>query len=96
MRAIRYLGPPFPTHFTPVKATLEDPDREISAVTWKWEESTDKSSWTAITGNAADTESYTPQTEDVDNYLRATATYTFPNVIGSVEKPFSPATDNLR
>ena len=79
---------------TAVTATLEDPDGEISvsAITWKWEKSTDKTNWTVIGGET--TNRYTPQSGDVGNHLQATATYTDPNVAGSGETSVSAATDN--
>ena len=60
---------------TPLMATLDDPDEVVSAVTWRWESSTSRSSgWRTIT--TATSDSYTPATEDVGRYLRVTASYT--------------------
>ena len=60
---------------TPLDATLEDPDGDVSAVTWTWEKSTSRSNgWTAISGAASS--SYEPVDDDVDNYLRVKAEYT--------------------
>ena len=43
------------------------------AVTWKWEISTDQTNWNTITD--ATTDSYTPGSDDIGDYLRVTATY---------------------
>ena len=60
---------------TLVDATLEDPDIPVSGVTWKWyKSSTRNNSWAVISGETSN--GYTPVAGDVDNYLRATATYT--------------------
>ena len=63
--------PQIDTAFT---ATIEDPDGSVTGATWVWERSTNKSSWTTITG--ANTASYTPVAADSGNYLQATASYT--------------------
>ena len=59
---------------TPLTAELEDPDGNISAVTWKWENSTSSDAWNTISG--ATSASYTPVEADVGKSLRATASYT--------------------
>ena len=60
----------------PLKATLTDPDGDVSGITWRWHRSSNGSApWTAISGAAAD--SYTPVGgNDLRKYLRATASYT--------------------
>ena len=58
---------------TAVAATLSDPDGSVSGETWIWEKSTDKSSWSEISGETS--ASYTPVAGDVGYYLRATASY---------------------
>ena len=59
----------------PLTATLADPDRVSSNVTWSWTRSpSGTSDWTLITG--ADSASYTPIAGDAADYLQATATYT--------------------
>ena len=58
---------------TQLFATLADPDRVSGSVTWSWESSPNRSSWTPIIG--ADTDTYTPVTGDQGRYLRATASY---------------------
>ena len=71
---------------TALNATLTDPDGGISDVSWQWASSSDwdataeTGTWSVITG--ADSESYTPVDGDVDNYLRATASYTDPEGSG--------------
>ena len=64
-----------PAAGTTLTATLADDDgvKTTPAVTWAWENSTDQSNWTRITG--ADTDSITLGTEDIGNYYRVTATY---------------------
>ena len=67
------LFPRQPQVNTVLTATLHDPNLGSATVTWAWEESIDKTSWAAITGETANT--YTPVTANIGNYLRATATY---------------------
>ena len=64
-----------PAAGTTLTASLADDDgvKTTPAVTWAWENSTDQSNWTPITG--ADTDSITLGTEDIGNYYRVTATY---------------------
>ena len=60
---------------TTLSAVLEDQDGVKSdvAVTWKWEISADQTNWNTITD--ATTDSYTPGSDDIGDYLRVTATY---------------------
>ena len=58
----------------PLSVTLTDPDGGLANVSWAWESSIDKVTWTPISGSSSDT--YTPANENVDSYLRVTATYT--------------------
>ena len=58
---------------TAIDATLADPDGGINEAVWTWERSLDQTAWTAISG--ASFASYTPATEDVEQYLRVTARY---------------------
>ena len=61
---------------TPITASMSDPDGEVSGVTWQWASSTSKTgTWTDITTNGTSA-TYTPVADDVNNYLRATASYT--------------------
>ena len=56
-------------------ASLDDPDDVSGSATWSWARSPNgTSSWTLISG--ATSASYTPVFDDVDRYLRATASYT--------------------
>ena len=58
---------------------LTDIDGAVTADTWKWaKSSTAAGAYTDIEGAMAS--SYTPKPADVDHYLRATATYTDPQV----------------
>ena len=55
-------------------AGLTDPDNVSGGVRWSWERSSNSGGpWTAI-GNASSA-SYTPVADDLDKYLRATASY---------------------
>ena len=80
------LSPAQPQVGTALNATLTDPDGGISDVSWQWASSSDwdataeTGTWSVTTG--ADSESYTPVDGDVDNYLRATASYTDPEGSG--------------
>ena len=59
---------------TDLTATLTDPDGSLSAQTWSWASSPDKSVWTPISG--ANTNVYTPAAGDAGNYLQASVSYT--------------------
>ena len=59
---------------TQLTATLDDPDGNVTGVTWLWERSDDNAAWTVIGGATA--ASYTPVVGDVSNYLRVMAAYT--------------------
>ena len=63
-----------PSAGTPLTATLEDQDGGITDEVWKWEISDAQSQWTTITD--ATTNTYIPGTDDVDDYLRVSVTYT--------------------
>ncbi|MXX23221.1 MAG: hypothetical protein F4Z93_09115, partial [Rhodospirillales bacterium] len=56
-----------------LRATLLDRDGGVSGVTWAWQRSSDGTNWAAIDGGTS--ASYTPSADDVDRYLRATASY---------------------
>ncbi len=58
---------------TLLTATLDDPDGDITSLSWTWERSQNRSNWSEIDG--ATTESYTPAGDDLDHYLRVTASY---------------------
>ena len=58
-----------------VTATLTDPDGGVTGTMWQWSSaSTADGTYTAIT--EATSASYTPESGDVGNYLKATASYT--------------------
>ena len=59
--------------------TLSDPDGNTSNVTWQWARSPNGTTgWVDIAGAEARQANYTPVADDVDNYLRATASYDDP------------------
>ena len=69
------LDRPNPSLGAAVTATIKDPDGGVSGATWKWASSGEQSeSFVDISG--ATSASYTPVESDIDQYLRATATYT--------------------
>ena len=86
------LSAPTPTVDRPLEVVLTDPDADITAITWKWEKSPDRTTWTAITD--ATTNIYTPTSSDTDHYLRVTATYGDPFRLANTAEatPHSPVT----
>ena len=57
-----------------VTASLRDPDGNVRNVSWQWASSSNRSSgWSDIPGATSST--YTVAVADVDNFLRATASY---------------------
>ena len=56
-----------------LRAALSDPDGHLRSMVWQWERSSDKSTWTPISGAAR--WRYTPRSRDEGNYLRASVTY---------------------
>ena len=73
------LSPESPVVGSPVTATLTDSDGGITRLTWIWETSSDMATWSAATGTVTSegtTSTYTSVDDDVDDYLRATASYT--------------------
>ena len=54
-------------------ASLSDPDRGVTGVTWQWQVSDDQSAWSDI--KTATSASYTPEAGDENRYLRVTASY---------------------
>ena len=66
---------------TQLTATLSDLDGATRSVSWVWAKSTNNgNTWTDITG--ATSAGYTPVSADVDDLLRATASYTDPQGSG--------------
>ena len=60
-----------------ITASLTDPDGSISSAIWQWDYfSSQNGLYTDLSGNGADSYTYTPQSDDVGKYLRATASYT--------------------
>ena len=74
---------------TELVATLTDADEGIADVTWLWERSTDQDTWSVISD--AESASYTPVEADVDQYLRATASYTDGHGPGKTADPAATA-----
>ena len=68
------IEPPRGWDGTTFRARLDDDDGGISATTWQWARSPNgRSSWTDIANETSD--SYTAGADDVNQYLRATASY---------------------
>ena len=67
------IAPPRGWVDTRFRANLTDDDRGQRDITWKWERSTNRSRWMEITG--ATSSFYTAGADDVNSYLRATASY---------------------
>ncbi|MYB21710.1 MAG: hypothetical protein F4Y29_04160 [Chloroflexi bacterium] len=59
---------------TQLTAGLEDDDGSVSGEQWQWSRSSNRSSWSDIPG--ANNASYTATSDDVNQYLRATVSYT--------------------
>ena len=55
-------------------AAVMDPDGDVTSISWQWERSEDQMAWTSIEGATSAT--YTPETADEGQYLRATVAYT--------------------
>ena len=59
-----------------ITAILADPDGSISGTTWQWAASSSQhGAYTNLSGNGANTATYTPQSGDVNKYLQVTASY---------------------
>ena len=72
-------------------ASVTDVDGTPTAVSWQWSRSTSNTGgWSNIPGAGQAT--YTPVEADVDNYLRATASYTDPQGPGKSESAITSAT----
>ncbi|MYD17775.1 MAG: hypothetical protein F4W99_11635 [Chloroflexi bacterium] len=59
---------------TQLTAGLEDDDGSVSDEQWQWSRSSNRSNWSDIPG--ANNASYTATSDDVNQYLRATVSYT--------------------
>ena len=62
-----------PAFGTELTATLEDPDRGVTGESWQWQQSSEGTTWTDISG--ATEASYTPSHSDGGLMLRATVAY---------------------
>ena len=59
-----------------ITTTLTDPDGSISGTTWQWAASSSQyGDYANLSGNGANTATYTPQSSDVGNYLQVTESY---------------------
>ena len=58
---------------TRFEAMLDDDDFIVGSVDWQWQRSSNRSSWSDITGGTF--RIYTAGTDDIGQYLRATASY---------------------
>ena len=79
------LAPAQPQVGTALTATLTDPDGTVSGTTWVWESSADgNTGWTTVSGatSTVTASRHTPVSTDLDQSLRATATYTDPEGSG--------------
>lgn len=68
------LSTPQPLVDEELRTYLDDPDGDVTGVSWTWERSPGRTVWTAIDGAASGT--YVPDDEDEGSYLRITASYT--------------------
>ena len=83
------LGPGQPLVGAVSRARLSDPDG-VTSVAWRWQRSTDRNTWTNISG--ANRESYKSVDSDAGMYLRARARYTDGHGPGkSLVVPFTDA-----
>ena len=58
-------------------AAVMDPDGDVTSISWQWERSEDQMTWTPL--KDATSATYTPETADEGQYLRATVAYTDKN-----------------
>ena len=72
------LSSPQPIVGQEVTATLTDPDGSPTDITWFWHRSRNRNAWISIKSitNAGATYDYLAEEDDLDYYLRATASYT--------------------
>ena len=63
-----------PTARAQVNATLTDPDKGVTNVSWQWSKS-DSQSGTYVSISSATSATYIPVDRDVDKFLKATASY---------------------
>ena len=67
------LGSVQPQAGSALQASVTDPDGIVGSVSWVWERSANRNSWSALSGAAS--AAYTPKAGDVGMWLRATASY---------------------
>ena len=75
------LAPDQPQVGTAMTATLEDPDGNVSGVTWQWARGANGTATGTFT-NISTVTSYTPVAADLGQYLQVTASYTDPQGSG--------------
>lgn len=68
-----YIEPQVPQVGVRLTAVLAGGNGTATATSWAWYRSSDHENWTPITG--ANSATYTPGADDLDKYLRASATY---------------------
>ena len=66
-------SPTTPKARIPLTASLTDPDGSVTGELWAWELSSDGNSWSTISGATSAT--YTPSDDDLNQYLRASVSY---------------------
>ena len=70
------VGNPYVAATGDANIAIADPDGSVTNLKWQWSKSTSKTgTFTDITGAAAKTVTYTPDSGDVGQYLRLTLTY---------------------
>ena len=69
-----------------LQATLSDPDGGVSSTSWQWESSDDNITWTDLSHGEG---SYTPTTDDLAKYLRASVSYSDAEGSGKSEQAVS-------
>ena len=67
------LGSVQPQAESALQASVTDPDEIVGSVSWVWERSANRSSWSALSDE--DSDAYTPEGGDVGMWLRVTASY---------------------
>ena len=83
--ALPYLQPQVGTALA---ATLAEPDRGLTGLTWTWHSSASPSGpWDPITG--ANSRTYTPMDAEVGRYLRVTASYSDTHGTGKIVRAVS-------
>ena len=89
------LTPDSPQEKQTLTATLSDPDGHLSEISWQWFRSATRTDLgteiTEAASSGAAMARYTPETDDVGQYLRATASYTDGHRTGKEESAITTA-----